>query len=185
MRHSWVCTWVWAFELVRSGVSPRMLRAARECGRVQKTKGPTVSDRALRLFWERVIHRWENDDDRQKVRDERGTRKEKVKRCRPFAEEIGRRARFGLPHGRRKHQSTPRFPRGKRAHAGGQIAPTQADRGCAGLRSEALQSVSGIGRCPKASAHWQDCTGSNDPGQWGSFYGPEESWPTPQRCEDK
>lgn len=33
-------------------------------------------------------------------------------------------------------------------------------------------------RCPKASAHWQDCSGSNDDGQPRSFYGPRESWPT-------
>lgn len=32
-------------------------------------------------------------------------------------------------------------------------------------------------RCPKASAHWQPCSGSNEPGQVGSYYGPEESWP--------
>ncbi len=32
-------------------------------------------------------------------------------------------------------------------------------------------------RCPKASAHWQECTGSNESGQVGSFYGPKESWP--------
>jgi len=32
-------------------------------------------------------------------------------------------------------------------------------------------------RCPKASAHWQACTGSNEPGQPGSFYGPESAWP--------
>lgn len=31
-------------------------------------------------------------------------------------------------------------------------------------------------RCPKATAHWLDCTGSNDPGQSGSRYAhPEES----------
>lgn len=32
-------------------------------------------------------------------------------------------------------------------------------------------------RCPKASAHWQACSGSNDVGQPGSYYGPEEHWP--------
>lgn len=32
-------------------------------------------------------------------------------------------------------------------------------------------------RCPKASAHWQACTGSNEPGQRGSFYGPADAWP--------
>jgi len=28
-------------------------------------------------------------------------------------------------------------------------------------------------RCPKATAHWMGCTGSNEPGQPGSDYGPE------------
>ena len=37
-------------------------------------------------------------------------------------------------------------------------------------------------RCPKASAHWQECTGSNDADQPGSFFGPKESWPTKQRA---
>lgn len=32
-------------------------------------------------------------------------------------------------------------------------------------------------RCPKASAHWLECTDSNDVGQYGSFYGPEDGWP--------
>ncbi len=34
-------------------------------------------------------------------------------------------------------------------------------------------------RCPRASAHWQECTDSNEVGQVGSFYGPEASWPAP------
>lgn len=32
-------------------------------------------------------------------------------------------------------------------------------------------------RCPKASWHENECTGSNEPGQVGSFYGPGEHWP--------
>ena len=32
-------------------------------------------------------------------------------------------------------------------------------------------------RCPRASWHEQECTSSNEPGQKGSFYGPEEFWP--------
>lgn len=38
--------------------------------------------------------------------------------------------------------------------------------------------VCGNKRCPRASAHWQACSGSNEDGQVGSFYGPRESWPT-------
>jgi len=38
--------------------------------------------------------------------------------------------------------------------------------------------ICGNKRCPKASAHWQECSGSNDVGQPGSFYGPEDFWPT-------
>lgn len=62
---------------------------------------------------------------------------------------------------------------------------------CAVCQDKALDGVSfgwlkrtfivcadcGNKRCPKASAHWQACTRSNEPGQAGSFYGPEESWP--------
>ncbi len=37
-------------------------------------------------------------------------------------------------------------------------------------------------RCPRASAHWQACSGSNDDGQVGSFYGPKAHWP---KLEDR
>ena len=42
-------------------------------------------------------------------------------------------------------------------------------------------------RCPKAAAHWQACSGSNEPGQAGSYYGPEETWPKapPRQGEEK
>ncbi len=45
-------------------------------------------------------------------------------------------------------------------------------------------SECGNKRCPKASAHWQECTGSNDPGQVGSFDGPEEHWPCSPQAKD-
>lgn len=32
-------------------------------------------------------------------------------------------------------------------------------------------------RCPKASWHKHACTNSNESGQVGSYYGPEEHWP--------
>jgi hypothetical protein len=40
-------------------------------------------------------------------------------------------------------------------------------------------------RCPKASWHKHACTNSNEPGQPGSFYGPEESWPDNGATEEK
>ncbi len=40
-------------------------------------------------------------------------------------------------------------------------------------------------RCPQASAHWLRCSGSNEPGQIGSFYGPEEHWPSPLHGESQ
>lgn len=46
-----------------------------------------------------------------------------------------------------------------------------------GLRLFIVCRTCGNKRCPKASWHEQACTGSNEPGQAGSFYGPRESWP--------
>ncbi|MDD5374432.1 hypothetical protein [Acidithiobacillus sp.] len=45
------------------------------------------------------------------------------------------------------------------------------------LRRFIVCRTCGNKRCPKASAHWQECTDSNEVGQVGSFYGPEEHWP--------
>lgn len=67
-----------------------------------------------------------------------------------------------------------------------ELAETDADGCDCGICQEgrpiAEQTMSlcptcGNKRCPKGSAHWQECSGSNEPGQAGSFYGPEEHWP--------
>ena len=57
------------------------------------------------------------------------------------------------------------------------------DRGHVLRGPEVVCSTCGNKRCPKATAHWQDCTGSNEPGQPGSYYGPEASWPLEDKRE--
>lgn len=49
-------------------------------------------------------------------------------------------------------------------------------------RSFIVCQTCGNKRCPTASAHWLACSGSNEPGQAGSFYGPEAAWP---KLEDR